>query len=491
MGNGNCLALPEAALPESAPLCPGIKVASAQGWALPAIVLAAIVLAGAAARLLLWLSFQGQPLAVWDERDYNTLAVNLVRHGEFAYSPGRPASLRPPLYPAALAGVYELFGLENFQAVRLLQACLSLVTVVLLYRLGAGLFSPRVGLWLGGVYAFYPSLLGANNLLLTEVLFTFLLCSACYTLVRALQRDSLALLPLAGVFFGLGALTRSVLWLFVPVLALYLLLAWRGSARRRLAALVLLVVPYAGTIAPWSIRTSRLEKTFVAVDTMGGRNFMMGNYEYTPLYRSWDAVSLEGEKAWDRVLAAQNPSLPGTTQGERDKLALRSGIRFVLENPGLTLQRDVVKFFQFWGLERELVAGAARGYFGETSRPVLLLLTVVIFGSYTCLLLLGVFGMVLAPPGNRRAHALILLVIVYVCGMHTMTFGHSRYHLPLMPLVFLYSASALLHRRAIWRRRRRWPFWLAVSICGMFLGSWLWEIGVVDGARYTDLFCSL
>ena len=38
--------------------------------------------------------------------------------------------------------------------------------------------------------------------------------------------------------------------------------------------------------------------TVTIVDTMGGMNLRMGNYEYTPDDRMWDAVSLQGEKSW-------------------------------------------------------------------------------------------------------------------------------------------------------------------------------------------------
>jgi 4-amino-4-deoxy-L-arabinose transferase-like glycosyltransferase len=446
-----------------------------------------IVLAGAAVRLALWGWFQDLPIRIFDESDYNTLALNLVRHGELAFRPGTPASLRPPLYPALVAGLYGLFGEENFQAVRLFQAGLSLLTLLLVYRLGAEVYSHRVGLCLAAGYAFYPSLLGCNNLVLTEVLFTFLLCATCYTLVRFLRRESLMDLVWTGVVLGLGALTRSVLWLFPPVLGVLLLVVGRASFPRRVLAVAVLGGAFAATLAPWAIRNTRLEKTFVPVDTMGGRNFMMGNYEHTPLYRSWDAVSVAGAQNWDNVLAATTPSYRELTQGQRDKLALRYGIAFVLANPGLTLQRDVVKFFHFWGLERELVAGAGRGYFGNLSPAAVVGLTVVIFGSYVVALISGIFGLVLAPPTDRRVHWFLLLVIAFICGMHTLVFAHSRYHLPVMPLVLAYAAGAWVQAPQIWRRRGHWSFWLAAGLSGVFVGGWLWEILVVDGERFFHL----
>jgi 4-amino-4-deoxy-L-arabinose transferase-like glycosyltransferase len=442
-----------------------------------------ILALGAAVRLGLWLWFQGLPLSISDEQDYNRLACNLVEHGEFAFVPGQLDSLRPPLYPALVAGVYHLFGLENFQAVRLMQAILSLFTVVLMYRLGSAVLSWRVGLWLAGLLAFYPSLLGYNNLLLTETLFTFLLCGFCLLLIRALQQDSVLCLALSAVALGLAALTRSVVWLFPPVLVVFLLLAFRGGWGRRSLASLIFVAVFAAVLAPWSIRNSRLHQTFIAVDVMGGRNFMMGNYRYTPLYRSWAAIEMQGEESWIYEVLQTSTREQRTSQGKIDKLALKQGLQFVAANPGLTAKRDVVKFFDFWGLERELIAGADRGLFGSISRPVTAGLTLLICGSYVFVFFAALFGMVMAPPADRRTHLFLLLLIAFICGMHTLVFGHSRYHLPLIPLVLVYTASAVVHRRDIWQKRRSWSFRLACGFCAVFVAGWLWQMIAVDSER--------
>jgi 4-amino-4-deoxy-L-arabinose transferase-like glycosyltransferase len=441
---------------------------------------------GAAARVGVWLWFAPLAPSIQDEQDYNRFACNLALYGEFAFTPGHLDSIRPPLYPAFVAGVYRVFGLESFQAVRLLQAALSLATVLLVYRIGSDACSPRVGLWAAAICCFYPSLLGFNNLLLTEVLFTFLLCAFCALFIRGLQRSSPASMAGAGALLALAALTRSVVWLFPPVLALFLLLAFQGGWGRRLLAACTLVAAFAAVLAPWAYRNTRLQQTFITVDVMGGRNFMMGNYRYTPLYRSWAAIELDGEKSWLHEVLATSTEQERGTQGKIDKLALRQGLRFVAAHPGLTLQRDVVKFFDFWGLERELVKGANDGSFGPIARPVVLLLATVICGTYVLVLFAGVFGILLAPPADRRVHLFVLLVIAFVCGMHTLVFGHSRYHLPLMPLVMIYAASAVLQWRTLWQRRG-WAFWRACAVCLLFIGGWLWEAVVVDWARIANL----
>jgi len=219
---------------------------------------------------------------------------------------------------------------------------------------------------------------------------------------------------------------------------------------------------------------------------MGGRNFMMGNYEYTPLYRSWDAIAIEGEQSWYHEIFKTYPPELRRTQGQTDKLAFRQGLTYVREHPGQTLLRSTVKFFDFWGLERELIAGAGRGYFGQVSKVVLLGIAAVIAGSYATIMILAIFGAFFAPPSDRRAHWLFLCIIFFICGIHTIVFGHSRYHLPIIPLVLIYAAGSLTQLSAIWRGRSTRKFALAAVCCGILTAGWVWNFVAVDWQRFSS-----
>jgi 4-amino-4-deoxy-L-arabinose transferase-like glycosyltransferase len=448
-----------------------------------------LLVAGAAVRLLLWTWFQGRPPEIYDEKHlYSAIAKNLVDRGEFALIPGEPSSNRPPLYPAFVAGIYRICGVGNYDAVRLIQAALSLFTVVIVYQLGRRVYSPRVGLWAAGFTCFYPSLLVYNNLILAEVLFTLLLCSALFLIVLALEKGSLFCLAAAGAVLGLAALTRSVLWLYPPLLVGVLVFVGKFSLRRRLLGAAVLVAVFSATLAPWAIRNTLMQHTFTVVDAAGGRNFMMGNYRDTPMDRPWHAIDQQGEKAWHQQLEVPGDQLGGLTQGQIDKLALHAGLKFVLEHPGLTLERDVFKFFHFWQLERELPAGAAAGLFGPIPSWVIVLLSAIINIAYIAALLTSIFGILLSPPQQRPYGWILLSMIVFIMGMHTLSFGHSRYHLPLMPVVLLYSAAGLVNVRQVWSSRNRPIFFLAAGVCGLFMLSWVCEFAVSDRARWLQLF---
>jgi hypothetical protein len=78
-------------------------------------------------------------------------------------------------------------------------------------------------------------------------------------------------------------------------------------------------------------------------------------------------------------------------------------------------------------------------------------------------------------------------VIAYICGMHTLVFGHSRYHLPIMPLVLLFTASAVVNARQVWDQRRSWTFRLGVALCCVLLAGWLWGVVAGDLDRFLSL----
>jgi 4-amino-4-deoxy-L-arabinose transferase-like glycosyltransferase len=442
-----------------------------------------ILTVGLFVRIAILMLYGNQPMR-HDETDYNTLAVNLVEHGEFALTPGVPTSLRPPLYPVLVAGFYELFGTENWFAVRIAQALLSLITVCVVFRLGSNVYSQKVGLLAAGVMCFYPSLLWYNNLLLSEVLCIFLLSASLLAISRALQISSLWPWAGVGVLVGMTALTRSVFWLLPLVLAAYLLAVGPWGIGRRIASAVTLLFAFCLVLAPWGVRNSALQQTFVPVDVMAGRNLMMGNYEYTPTYRAWDAISNAGETSWNQVLFSKSLVPPGTTQGQLDKIAMRYGIKFMFTHPLETCERMLVKLVNFWQLEREVIKGSKEGDFGSVARLGWLPMAGSITACYVATVFLATFGILLSPPANWRLHIMFVLLIMLVCGLHTITFAHSRYHLPLIPVLSIYAGAAVARFHHIWEQRRSWQFIAASFLCLALTLSWMWELFWVDPARY-------
>ncbi len=272
-------------------------------------------------------------LQIVDEQHYHVLATSLVEGRGLASASG-PTSLRPPVYPALVAGLWSITGSRSLQVVRAAQGLLGLATAALVYWIGRRLYDERAGLVAAAITAFYPALVLANSLFLTETVFTFLLTAFVAALVALVQRPRPAVALAAGALLGLSALTRSVVWPFPLVLVP--LLAWMAptTVARRLACCALLVAGFAAVVAPWAVRNTRLQGVPVVVDTMGGMNLRMGNYEFTPHDRIWDAVSQRGTQSWIVGIPPQPPGGGEWTEGSKERWAREQAIAFMRAAPG-------------------------------------------------------------------------------------------------------------------------------------------------------------
>lgn len=419
-----------------------------------------------------------------DEQQYSALAGNILAGHGFAWGPNEPTSIRPPLYPAMLAGVWTVAGPRNLPAVRALQIVFALASCAVVYLIGARAFDRRVGLWAAAVWWCYPSFVFFNFLVLTETLFTLLLL-VFVLLAIALVQSPRPLTALAcGVALGLSALTRSVLWplplLLCPLLAFLI----EAPLSRRLVLPLVLLAGYAAVITPWAVRNTRLQQTITIVDTMGGINLRMGNYEYTPDDRMWDAVAMSGDRNWVHGFTTEKPGQE-VTEGRKDKWAQRKAIEYMAAHPLVTVRRDLIKFADFWGLEREFIAGVSGGFFSPP-RAFAIAGSVLIVIGYVGVAVLGAAGMWLAAPPDWRIHVLLLLPVVITTGAHTLVFGHSRYHLPLMPLFVVYAA-ALAERYGHVRLTLAPRVVGAAASVAVLVTIWARQVLVVDLPRITSL----
>lgn len=392
-----------------------------------------LVLAALVARLAAWAWFEGIEPSIWDEQEYDALAVSLVERGELALEPGRPTAQRPPLYPVMVALVYAVAGVRDYQAVRLVQVLLNVALVPVVFAIGRRLWDARTGLWAAALAAFYPSLWGHDYLILTEVLFTLLLCSGALLLVRFFDQEQWTALASGAAILGLATLTRSSLQVYPPLFALVVLTLWRRPAARRWAALGVFLAFYALPVAPWMARNSVLHGRPTPVDTTGPR-----------LLEQSTGLSL-GTRGWSGSARASD-------RGARDFLA-----------------RTIDHALRFWRIDRELVGAAARGWLGPIPKAGVVLLALALGGYYVVLLLAGLFGMLLHPP--RALHlAVILSFVLALLGVHALVFGHSRYHIPLMPLVALFGGRLLVAGPV--RRAAFWRLATAAALALVLVGSW-------------------
>jgi 4-amino-4-deoxy-L-arabinose transferase-like glycosyltransferase len=412
-----------------------------------------------------------------DEQHYLVLATNLADGRGFS-GPSGPTSLRPPLYPAFIAAIWELTGTRSLQIVRVAQVGLALLTAMAAYALARDLWGARAGVWAAAITSFYPSLLISNYLLLTEVLFALLVTAATWAAVRLFHTGSAWAAAGAGASIALAALTRSVLYPFAPLLAV-LLLAWGPAPIRTRAGLaIVLLVAWAAVLAPWAVRNTRLQRVPVLVDTMGGMNLRMGNYEFTPLDRMWDAVSMAGDQSWIVGLPPPPPGQGPWTEGQKERWARGQAVAYMLAHPLITIERALVKCGDFWALERDFIAGVQRGLYAPPPVATAAIAAAVTV-SYPIVLVLALFGLARLTRADWPAGWIPALVVLFVCALHSIVFGHPRYRLPLTPLMAVYAAPVLA--TASWRAplgalaRPRWAYATAGGFVLLWIVQFAWR----------------
>src|SRR5256714_12839429 len=161
------------------------------------------MLAALALRLFLVWRF---PAVVDDSRLYADIAKNWLQHGIYGITNSGqvvPTLSRLPGYPAFLAAIFAVFGLDNFKAVLLIQVLLDLGTCFLIADMARRLFSARAAQAAFLLAALCPFLANYAAAALTETLEIFFTTLALDLLLRGLRiRD--ASKPSGRIWLGCG-----------------------------------------------------------------------------------------------------------------------------------------------------------------------------------------------------------------------------------------------------------------------------------------------
>ena len=154
-----------------------------------------------------------------DEHTYVQMA-RAIEHGRF------PGELRPPGYPAFLAAVFRLGG--DTAQVRILQAVLSALTILVLYGLARSATDRRTARLAAAICGFDPVLIGFSHLLWTETLYLLLWLAGLALVLNRFDASGRCRWAAAGAVFGLAAFVRPQILSFLPFLLGWV--AWRASS---------------------------------------------------------------------------------------------------------------------------------------------------------------------------------------------------------------------------------------------------------------------
>jgi len=172
-------------------------------------------------------------------------------------------------------------------------------------------------------------------------------------------------------------------------------------------------------------------------------------------------------------------------EAQKQRWAMNKAKEFILGHIGLTIKRDLIKTANFWGLEREVIGPIVNGHWPRLSKTsYLVVITLAIFSSYAFVVVCSVFGILFHFPLRNKALLFCAVLITFFTGMHAVVFGHSRYHLPLIPLLAVFASWGAMNVKTIWENRYSWYQLVSMGLVIIFIGIWAREIVFLEGARF-------
>lgn len=367
----------------------------------------------------------GHGYAYWSETSSGEMTEAYVAQPSRVF----PSAYMPPAYPVFLWGLTSVVGTERagIVVVEGVQALLGVASVWLLWLIALRLFDRRVA-WLAALAAaVYPVLAFTAAQISAATLTVFLLTLFLWLVLRAAESGRASDAAWAGVALGANVLVRAEFVLFIPVVALWLLVA-RGRQPVRTAALVVGVGLL--VLVPWTVRNAQVLGVATPMTTSGGLNLWQGhNPVASGTHLGYTVTSAPPTPGLADALAA----VPRTDvyEVERDAVYRTFALREIAADPLRSLRLAARKAWLLWGH----FGGRDIAYPGAESPafwvPWLLVLPPFVAGLWYAA----------RTPDRRR-----WLLVGYL-GVQTVVamafFVLPRYRVFLLPVVVLYAAYGI------------------------------------------------
>lgn len=434
-----------------------VETASRRGFRRDLLAVAAIAAVALAARALV---MRATPASapISDMAEYWVRGVHLYEHGALF-----PDSWRMPGLPVWLASLFTLAGGVSVDVARAGNVVAGAVTTALTYGLArrAGSSAARA-MAAAAIVALYPTLLLYTSLVATEAVVAVPLLGA---LVAATGTSGRAAVML-GLATAAALLVRPAAVALVPAAIVALL--WTGPPgdgrthaegvrTARAARLVLFAAAMLLALLPWWRHNAALHGRFVPLDTTGGLNLLIGS-----------GPAATGRWDYALVTELQNTALAGVDPATPAGSDRAAGLAWshVRAHPLAWLALVPAKLTGLFAFEaREAAYLYSIGFFGPHAPATVGVWAVVSVIAFPLLFVACALGFARGRIDPRVSRP-VAVFLAASAGLHLITFGDPRFHLPFVPPMAVVATAA-------WRpgRPSRWS-WLALAACALMAVAW-------------------
>jgi 4-amino-4-deoxy-L-arabinose transferase-like glycosyltransferase len=362
---------------------------------------------------------------IHDQVSYDALARSLLDGRGYSFTenwyPFTPANTPTAhwsfLYPLYLAGVYAVTGYHPLAA-RLLQGVLGgALLCFLVYKIGRRVANEETGLVGAALAAVYGYFIYYSVALMTEMFFIVLVMLILYLSLELKENPTPLRWVGLGLSFGLAALLRQTIFLFIPFVLIWLFLELRNRSILWWHFSVPIVITFL-LIAPWTLRNYLVYREFLLLNSNAGYALFASNNP-----------NLGTDWSNDRVVVPVPEDLKGKNEAQLDRALTQRAIELILADPQRYLQLTLDKtleFFWFWPSP-------------ESSR-ISNLNRILSFGLYLPFMLLG---LCLSFSRWRNFTPLYLFIVIHT-GIHLLSWPAPRYRLAVDAVSMIFAGVALL-----------------------------------------------
>ena len=376
--------------------------------------------------------------------------INLIEHGTYSVDLTEPAGVffKPPAY-SFFIGIFYLISGKNidvaYQMIIWAQIIMDTFSIWLIYKIVQRVF--QNDLWAAIVailYTTYPFLIIWTPVIYAETTSIFFLLSGLWFFVNEkLKRNFF----MSGLFIGIAALSRLQIIFFFPATLLVLLFHYRKNLNAAVKIILPFTLAFILSYGLWPIRNYILHDRLVFSQDLTAVGCWdkdyMGFMDYV------FAVQTDHEPEYSQIVhGGKNVEWPHAAYivpGDSEKLVLVSkmchdcgyGFNVFMKNEGLRKKRmpidsscsleieslwnelkaNQLKYnkanFYLWVPLSNLKKCFFKNGLYKPSSPVVAVVSSLLFGYRTAMILLGLLGLIFYWKVNRKFPLLFKLILSY------------------------------------------------------------------------------
>ena len=368
---------------------------------------------------------------------------------------GSEGFYQAPLYPYVLAGIFSTVG-KSIGIVRCVQALWGALSVVCLGYFTSRIIDRRAGIIAAILGATYGPSIFFDCIIQKTALGGLLLALLLLVMARWRAGKQAWGVALVGLLAGLLALTRENALLWIPLLAVWIIVA--ASPRARVSSILLFLLGIALPLGLVAVRNGVVSGEWSLSTFQAGPNFYIGNSahatgRYRPLVRGHETPVFERRDA--ERLAEADAGRDLTAQ-EVSSYWMSRAWDDVKLNSTRWLRLLGTKMLMVWN--RHEVSDVESLYvYADYSRVLSILSSVLHFGVLCPLSVLGI-----AMTSHRWRDLWIYYALIgSMAGAVAVFYVMARYRFPLVPLLIPFAGAGCVYLwdsiRARDYRRMLWP----------------------------------